>query len=216
MNRAEKFWNASASNYDRTEERFEGIHSKSRESAMKHLNDEDVVLDYGCGTGTTSCDIAHLVKAVQGIDISSGMIEIARKKAEAGGIENANFTHADIFDEAYKADSFDVILAFNVLHTVPDPERAVRRMHELLKPGGLIISVTPCFRDRMSFVVRMQILMVHILCTIGVIPIPIRRLNSADLDTLMSESGGLQVVDTEVIFQSVSSYFLVARKAGEA
>ncbi len=214
MNKVENFWDGSAGNYDRTEERFEGIHSKSRECAKKHLKSSDSVLDYGCGTGTTACEIASAVKEVHGIDISSGMIELAREKANSANIENADFAQADIFDERYRAESFEVILAFNVLHTVPDPQRVVRRAHQLLKPGGLIISVTPCFRDRISFLVRMQILLVQVLCMVGVIPIPIRRLQSSDLNSLLLE-GGFHVVDNEMLFQNVSSYFLVAKKARE-
>ncbi|MBX2801506.1 MAG: class I SAM-dependent methyltransferase [Myxococcales bacterium] len=211
MSSAEQFWNASAGNYDRTEERFEYIHLKSREHARRHLAAADIVLDYGCGTGTTSCEVAHLVKEIQAIDISSEMVEIARKKANDRGIENARFEQKDIFDEGYEPESFDVILMFNVLHTIPDPGRAMRRAHELLKPGGLVVSVTPCFRDKASLLGRMQTLLVRALCATGLIPIPIRSVGSADLH-LLAESGGFEIVDTEVIFKGISSYFMVGKK----
>ncbi len=47
MSDPQEFWNASAGNYDRTEERFEYIHQRSRERARRHLSLDDVVLDYG-------------------------------------------------------------------------------------------------------------------------------------------------------------------------
>ncbi len=50
MNRSEKFWDRSASNYDKTEEKFAFIHSRSRKSVKRYLKNTDVVLDYGCGT----------------------------------------------------------------------------------------------------------------------------------------------------------------------
>jgi ubiquinone/menaquinone biosynthesis C-methylase UbiE len=211
MNKAEKLWDSSAANYDKTEERFEHIHSRSRENARKHLKDGDVVLDYGCGTGTTSCDVVHLVKEIHAIDISSKMIEIAREKADAGNIQNAHFEQADVFDERFKAASFDVILVFNMLHTVPDPQAVVRRIHELLKPGGLVVSVTPCLRDRMSLLVRMKIQLVQILCLLGIIPVPIRRITNSEIDAL-TERGDFQTIDTERIYKGASSYFLVANK----
>jgi ubiquinone/menaquinone biosynthesis C-methylase UbiE len=212
MSRTEEFWNASADNYDRTEERFEAIHRRSRENAREHVRKTDVVLDYGCGTGTTACDLAGRVKSIHGIDISAKMIELATEKAVQDGLENATFAQADIFEEGFEKESFDVILAFNVFHTIPEPHLAVARMHELLKPGGLVVSVTPCFRDRASFVGNLQILLVRTLCWVGAISIPIRSVDSSELDSLLAGSGSFQIVDAESIFEGTSSYFLVARK----
>jgi ubiquinone/menaquinone biosynthesis C-methylase UbiE len=141
MNKSEEFWDRSADNYDKTEQRFEHIHRKSRENARKHLKGNDIVLDYGCGTGATTCELASQVKEIQAIDISSKMIEAANEKAVASNIENVSFVRTDIFDEKFKEESFDAILAFNMLHTIPNPWDAVKRVHELLKPGGLFISV---------------------------------------------------------------------------
>jgi hypothetical protein len=82
----------------------------------------------------------------------------------------------------------------------------------LLKPGGSFISVTPCLRGDMSATVSLQILLVRALMGVGIIPIPIRRLKSTDLDDLMDDER-LRVIETEEIFQGASSYFMVAKKA---
>ena len=211
MNKSKEFWDRASKNYDKTEERFEYIHSKSRENAKKYLNGSNIVLDYGCGTGTTSCEIANRVKEIHAIDISSKMIEIAKRKAVASKVENINFVQTDIFDKRYKKESFDVILAFNMLHTVADPQVVMRRVYELLKPEGLFISVTPCLREKMAFLVDIQIQLVRILCKIGVIPIPIRRLKSSELDDLLV-NGDFQTIDTEKLYKGASSYFVVSRK----
>lgn len=211
MSKSEEFWNKSAENYDRTEERFERIHLTSRECAKRHLKESDVVLDYGCGTGTTACELASHVAEIQGIDISVRMIELSKEKAAENGIENVSFTQADIFDEGYSRGSFDVILAFNMLHTVPAPQRVMRRIHELLKPKGLFISVTPCLRNRMSLIVSAQIQLVRLLCKLGIIPVPIRRLQCSDLDELVGGQA-FHTVETKEIFFGASSYFMAARK----
>ena len=211
MNKSKEFWDRASKNYDKTEERFEYIHSKSRENTKKYLNGSNIVLDYGCGTGTTSCEIANRVKEIHAIDISSKMIEIAKRKAVASKVENINFSQTDIFDKRYKKESFDVILAFNMLHTVADPQVVLQKIYELLKPEGLFISVTPCLRDKMAFLVNIQIQIVRILCKIGVIPIPIRRLKSSELDDLVV-NGGFQTIDTEKLYKGASSYFVVAKK----
>ena len=211
MNKSKEFWDRASKNYDKTEERFEYIHSKSRENTKKYLNGSNIVLDYGCGTGTTSCEIANLVKEIHAIDISSKMIEIAKRKVVASKVENINFSQTDIFDKRYKKESFDVILAFNMLHTVADPQVVLQKIYELLKPEGLFISVTPCLRDKMAFLVNIQIQLVRILCKIGVIPIPIRRLKSSELDDLLV-NGDFQTIDTEKLYKGASSYFVVAKK----
>jgi len=211
MSKFKKFWDNAASNYDKTEARFEHIHNTARENAKKHIKGSDIVLDYGCGTGTVACEFADKVQTIHAIDISAKMIELAKEKAAANGVENVDFVQTDIFDGRYKKGSFDVVLAFNMLHTVPDPQTAVKRIHELLKPDGTFISVTPCLGDKMSFAVNAQIQLVRLLCKIGIIPIPIRRLKDSDLDVLI-KNGSFQTIDAENIYQGASSYFIAAKK----
>lgn len=211
MNKSEKFWDGASKNYDKTEERFEYIHSRSRENTRKFLKDSDTVLDYGCGTGTAACQFSSQVKEIHAIDISSKMIEIAKEKAAVAKVENVSFEQSDIFDRKYSKESYDVILAFNMLHTVPSPQDVMLRVNELLKPEGLFISVTPCLRQKMSFLVNLQIQLVRVLCKLGLIPIPIRRITSSDVEDLL-EVGGFQTVESEEIFKDASSYFVVAKK----
>ena len=211
MNKAENFWDNASKNYDKTEERFNYIHKKSRENTKRFLKDSDTVLDYGCGTGTASCQFSSLVKDIHAIDISSKMIAISQAKAAHGKIENVNFEQADIFDGKYSKESYDVILAFNMLHTVPNPQNVVLQINELLKPEGLFISVTPCLRQKMSFFVNLQIQLVRVLCKLGLIPIPIRRVTSSEVESIL-KAGGFQTVESEEIYKDASSYFVVAKK----
>ena len=212
MSKTEQFWDSASKNYDKTEERFEYIHNKSRESAKKFLKGSDVVLDFGCGTGAVSCQLFDSVKEIYGIDTSSRMIELANEKAAAREIENVRFEQADIFDEKHCKESYDAILAFNMLHTVTNPRDVMRRISELLKPEGVFISATPCLRQRMSLLVNLQIQLVRVLCKIGLIPIPIRRVTSSEIDCLL-ETVDLQTVESEVMYKGVSSYFVVAKKS---
>lgn len=211
MSTPEKFWDSASKNYDNTEKRFEYIHCKSRENTKKFLKEDNIVLDYGCGTGTSSCEFAKYVKTIHAIDISGKMIEIAKEKSIVNKIKNVDFTQADIFNKTYKKESFDVILAFNMLHTVPNPTDVLKRINELLKTNGVFISVTPCLQDKMSFLTSMQIQLVRILCKLKIIPIPIRRLKSTDLDKLL-ELGDFHCIEKEMIYKDASSYFIVAKK----
>lgn len=211
MNKSEKFWDGASKNYDKTEERFEYIHKRTRENTKRFLKNSDLVLDYGCGTGTAACEFSGLVKEVHAIDISSKMIELARGKADVAKVQNVSFDQADIFDSKYANESYDVILAFNMLHTVPNPHDVLLRVNDLLKPDGLFISVTPCLRQKMSFLVNLQIQLMSVLCKIGLIPIPIRRITSTEVESLL-ETGGFKTVESEQIYKDASSFFVVAKK----
>jgi len=211
LNKSEEFWDKASKNYDKTEEGFEYIHKKARKNTKKHLKDSHIVLDYGCGTGTVSCEFASHVKKIHGIDISSEMIRIAKEKADVSKVKNVIFEKVDIFDNRYQNESFDVILAFNMLHTIPNPQNVVQRINDLLTHDGLFISITPCLRQKMSFLVNLQIQLVRVLCKFGIIPIPIRRIESTDIDNLLAK-GDFQAIESEEIFKGASSYFVAAKK----
>ena len=132
MDKSENIWDKIAVNYDKSEKRFEPIHIKTIENTRKYLKVSDIVLDYGCATGTKALELAGSVKRIHGMDISSKMIEGAKRKAVENKIENVDFTHAIIFDERYKRESFDVILAFSILHSLEDHKQVLQRINELL------------------------------------------------------------------------------------
>jgi 2-polyprenyl-3-methyl-5-hydroxy-6-metoxy-1,4-benzoquinol methylase len=146
--RTEKFWDRTAIFYDKEEKKDELSYQRFIEKARNYLKVNDIVLDFGCGTGLVCNEIADNVNMIYAIDISSEMIEIARTKAFECNIHNINFVHTTIFDERFKRDSIDVIIVLNVLHLLEDPQKVIQRIYELLKPEGLIISATPCMGER--------------------------------------------------------------------
>jgi predicted TPR repeat methyltransferase len=69
MIETEKIFDMSANTYDKTEEkRFEPIHIKTLKNTKKYLNGSDIVLDYGCATGTKALELAGYVQKIHGID----------------------------------------------------------------------------------------------------------------------------------------------------
>jgi predicted TPR repeat methyltransferase len=69
MVESEKFWDRLAEGFDEGEDDFEPIHTRVLENTKKYLNAGDVVLDYGCATGTKAFELASDVQRIQGIDI---------------------------------------------------------------------------------------------------------------------------------------------------
>ncbi len=205
MDKSEQFWDRSAPTYDQDEGRDEQTTTKIIEKTKTSLKAGDLVLDFGCGTGRLSNDIAGSVKMIQAIDISSNMIEIAKKKAEARKIENIEFTHSTIFNEIYQPGSFDVILAFYILHLIDEPQRVIRRMYELLKPGGLLISTTPCIGGK-----TFQWMVLTLVGKTGLIPM-VRSFKISELEASIV-NGNFEIVETECVVQSTHQYFIVAKK----
>jgi len=117
----------------------------------KYLNRDDVVLDYGCGTGTKAFEFAGNVKKVQGVDISSKMIEIAKRKTIERKTPNLDFAQGTTFDKRLEKGSFDVIPAFNILHYLDDTKKSIQRINELLKPGRFFISSTEHMGEEKKF-----------------------------------------------------------------
>jgi arsenite methyltransferase len=95
------------------------------------------LLDAGCGTGRTACYAAKKYGAsVTGVDVHPLMIEKARARAEAEGVE-VNFVVGDVTGLPFDAGSFDLVVAESVTVFV-DPGKAVREYHRVLGPGGTV------------------------------------------------------------------------------
>lgn len=205
MNKSEKFWDKSASNYDQEEKKDEQTYLKIIERTKEYLKNSDTVLDFGCGTGLISNEIAGCVKLIHAIDISSKMIEIAKNKADSRKIQNIKYTYSTIFDERYENGSFDIILAFYILHLLEDTQKTIQRINGLLKPGGLIISVTPCVGEKIF-----QNISLSLLSKIGLIP-DIKSFKANELEYSIVD-GNFETLENECLQQGSTQYFIVAKK----
>jgi 2-polyprenyl-3-methyl-5-hydroxy-6-metoxy-1,4-benzoquinol methylase len=210
----EKMFDMSAKSYDKTEEvRFKSYFIKLLENTKKYLAGNEIVLDYGCATGAKALELAGHVKTIQGIDISSNMIEAAKRKAARRHIENVEFTRALIFDERYTSEPFDVIMAFNILHLLPDSQQAVRRIVDLLNPGGLFIANIPCLGEKMALRDKIVFSLVLLLMKIRLFP-SIRLFTFSDAENVMAHKR-LHILEAEQSYHELSNYFVVAKKIGK-
>ena len=147
-NSPEKFWNLIASKYAASPIADIAAYETKVEKLKTYLSPEDHVLDIGCGTGTQCGDFAGNVKQVTGIDISSKLLAIAEQRKAERKIENVEFIQTTVFDERFEPGRFDVVMAFYLLHLIEDIDEVVRRIHGLLKPGGIFILETVCLGDK--------------------------------------------------------------------
>jgi 2-polyprenyl-3-methyl-5-hydroxy-6-metoxy-1,4-benzoquinol methylase len=180
------------------------------EKLKKYLKAGDIALDYGCATGSIAIEIANIVKEARGIDLSFNMIEIAKRKAGERKVKNIDFTHATIFDESLKQGSFDVILASSILHLLENSSQVLSRISQLLKPGGLFISVTPCLGER-TFISVLINTPVFLLSKTGILP----HINFFGVPRLVTAitNENFRVVENESFsVHPITECFIVAKK----
>ncbi|WP_428422251.1 class I SAM-dependent methyltransferase [Methylibium sp.] len=100
------------------------------------------VLDVACGTGLVTLDAACAVGPhgrVLGIDLSGQMVDAAAQRASARQLPNVGFARMDAERLALPDAGFDVALCALGLMYMPDPERALREMLRVLRPGGRLV-----------------------------------------------------------------------------
>ena len=99
------------------------------------------VLEYGCGPGSQSFELARRGAHVTGIDISPVAIEIAKAEGARQGVE-AEFVVRDAEATGFPDGSFDLIVGGAILHHL-DLDRAYAEIARLLAPGGRAVFIEP-------------------------------------------------------------------------
>ena len=96
-------------------------------------------IDLGCGEGLLAFDLADSGLDVVGLDRHVLSVERARSDLRAG--DRTSFVVCDMLDHPFRPASFDVVTSIAALHHV-DTERALGRVRELVRPGGVVAFVT--------------------------------------------------------------------------
>lgn len=149
MDRELAFWNKLADKYSRRPVADEAAYQKKLDKTREYFQPDMDVLEIGCGTGSTAIVHAPFVGHIRASDLSTRMIEIARDKAKAAGIENVTFEASSVDALDILDASIDVVMAHNILHLLDDREQAIADIHNMLKPGGVFVSSTACIGDMM-------------------------------------------------------------------
>jgi len=105
------------------------------------IGPEDRVLDIGCGAGQTTRDAARLAGDgwALGVDISKEMIERAHLLAEAEGLRNISFEHADAQDHRFASERFDLAISRFGTMFFRDPIAAFSNIGKALRRAGRLL-----------------------------------------------------------------------------
>jgi putative AdoMet-dependent methyltransferase len=129
-----------AREYDNEHQKFRNFKDETKAIVqMLGITPEDIVLDFGCGTGGIALNLAKYCRKVIGVDISREMLDILEEKAKEQNIGNIE-THCAGF-LTYNHDpsvKIDKIVSMVALHHLPDFWKSVAlgKLTDILKTGG--------------------------------------------------------------------------------
>jgi malonyl-CoA O-methyltransferase len=131
-----KEYNESAALYDA---RFSNEQTRKYEIALKSvsINQNQVILDAGCGTGLLIERIAKLARFVVGIDFSRQMVKLSKYKLRSSN--NVELICADVDYLPFRNLIFDQVFAVTLLQNVPDPIRSLQEINKVIKTSGNLI-----------------------------------------------------------------------------
>ncbi len=125
--------------YDHT---FGRVAAEGRKHSVELINQsKGRVLEVGVGTGLSLPTYGRHLEIV-GIDLSPEMLEKARERVAAEGLDNVAELHEmDASDLKFPDAAFDTVVAMYVMTVVPDPEKVMRELSRVCRPGGEVIIV---------------------------------------------------------------------------
>lgn len=127
------FWDFCAPFYDLAEKANGRAYDVMLETVRERLPHGANVLEVAAGTGAISLAVADKAASVLCTDISEQMLAVARKKAAKRGVKNIEFDRMNIFDTGRPDNSFDAVIAGQVLHLINEPEKAAAELRRVSK-----------------------------------------------------------------------------------
>lgn len=136
------FWDTFAKYYDVAEALNGKVYKEMCEITKTLVPRGAAVLECAGGTGELSLAAAEKAVTVLCTDNSEKMLEAAREKANKRGRDNIWFERQNIFHLRMDDDTYDVVIAGNVIHLLQNPENAVKELCRVTKKGGRILLPT--------------------------------------------------------------------------
>ena len=202
-----EFWNRRSQHYDgQSGAAYADAYRKTAERIRPYLTPNDRVLDFACGTGLATLPVAQMAAEVCAIDISDEMVRHLKEKIAEQGVGNVSVSCMDLFDDSLRPDSFDAVVACNVLLYLENRAEVLTRIHELLRPEGVFLSATDCMGERLTREGVRKWWRSHT----GKMPyVSFDRMHTLEASIA---AAGFEVLETENLFPAPPNLFVAARK----
>jgi ubiquinone/menaquinone biosynthesis C-methylase UbiE len=92
------------------------------------------LLDVGCGSGRALALAAARGAVVSGLDVSPGLLAVARER-----VPGADLREEDMEAASFDDDAFDAVIAINALQFAGDPEAALAELHRVCRADGCVV-----------------------------------------------------------------------------
>jgi ubiquinone/menaquinone biosynthesis C-methylase UbiE len=102
------------------------------------LSGEMQALEFGCGTGLVSMNLAGNVGRILAVDTSTGMLDVLERKITENRINNIKTRLMDVRNDAFPAERFDLIFTSMAMHHIKDVPHLLGVFHRLLNSGGYL------------------------------------------------------------------------------
>ena len=136
----EKYWSRFADDFEELNNYVVGksdmtiiLNELSEQKDLKNI------LELGCGNGTYSKILAKETDNLLATDFSEEMVNAANGRLKS--IANIKVEKANCFNQPYPDNNFDTVFMANLLHIIPEPEKAVAKSKRVLKKSGRIIVI---------------------------------------------------------------------------
>jgi len=126
------------------------------EAFLTLLPKDWTVADVGAGTGQLLPGLALQFAQVIAVEPAAAMLECARRRVAAAGLENVSFHQTYVTDMPLASGGCDLVVAVLVLHHLVKPAEAFVEMHRILKPGGRLLVVEQETHENKDFYDAMQ------------------------------------------------------------
>lgn len=138
------FWDHAAAVYDIKDILNSRVVKGIKRITAENIPREGRVLDCAAGTGILTLAAAPLAGSVLSTDTSGEMLKRAVNKARRRGLYNIRFARRDICGLRDKSESFDCAMAGNVIHLLPEPQKAVSELVRVTKRAGKFLFPPMC------------------------------------------------------------------------
>jgi ubiquinone/menaquinone biosynthesis C-methylase UbiE len=105
------------------------------------ITPNDTAMDFGCGPGFYTAELAKRAKKVIAVDLSPQMLQKAQKKTAKAGAKNIQFLQSNGTNIQVENGSVNMIFLVTVFHEISETQTVLKEFHRILKPDGKLAIV---------------------------------------------------------------------------